>query len=135
VRPLFLDAGFVIALELEDDENHPQARGVWLTVRHERRALLSTSLVVAEVVAFFSRRRRHDLAVAASRKMLFSPGMDLVHVAKPLFMEGWAYFQQRPDKDYSLTDCVSFVLMQERRVREALSFDHHFTQAGFVQLP
>jgi predicted nucleic acid-binding protein len=41
-------------------------------------------------------------------------------------------YQQRPDKDWSLTDCLSFQLMQERGITEALTADHHFEQAGFI---
>ena len=43
-------------------------------------------------------------------------------------------FAARPDKDWSLTDCISFVVMQERNIQDALTADHHFEQAGFVAL-
>lgn len=60
---------------------------------------------------------------------------NIVHVDEELFYEAWGYFQKHKDKKYSLADCVSFVLMQKLEIREALTFDRHFVQAGFVKLP
>jgi hypothetical protein len=51
-----------------------------------------------------------------------------------LFDRGIARFSQRPDKSWSLTDCISFVVMEERGIREALTADHHFGQAGYVPM-
>ena len=50
------------------------------------------------------------------------------------FEQGVELFTNRPDKSWSLTDCISFVVMEEHGVREALTADHHFEQAGFVPL-
>lgn len=58
-----------------------------------------------------------------------------VFVERDLFDAGWAYFCRHADKRYSLTDCISFVVMQERELREALTFDQHFTRAGFEAIP
>ena len=51
-----------------------------------------------------------------------------------LFQEGWSLYEQRPDKEWSLTDCISFVVMQSQRITEALTGDRHFEQAGFSAL-
>ena len=51
-----------------------------------------------------------------------------------LFEEGIKLFEARPDKEWSLTDCISFVVMQREGITEALTGDHHFEQAGFVAL-
>jgi hypothetical protein len=58
----------------------------------------------------------------------------VVAVDDGLFRERLDLFRQRPDKDWSLTDCISFVLMQRERMTQALTADHHFQQAGFVAL-
>jgi hypothetical protein len=47
---------------------------------------------------------------------------------------GWALYADRPDKYWSLTDCISFVVMKDHQITEALTGDHHFEQAGFVAL-
>jgi uncharacterized protein len=58
-----------------------------------------------------------------------------VHVDRDLYEAGWGYFVRHADKRYSLTDCISFIVMQERGLRQALTFDQHFSQAGFEALP
>jgi predicted nucleic acid-binding protein len=52
-----------------------------------------------------------------------------------LFNEGWEYFRRHKDKDYSLTDCISFVVMKTLGMETAFAFDRHFVQAGFQKLP
>jgi predicted nucleic acid-binding protein len=59
----------------------------------------------------------------------------LEQVEEELFRAGWDYLQHRPDKRYSLTDCISFVLMQRVDIVEALAFEVHFLQTGFQILP
>lgn len=80
-------------------------------------------------------RGLHDLAVRIGEDLLNSPTIRLVHVDEQLFLEAWDYFVQHHDQAYSLTDCVSFILMTRLGLRSALTFDHHFTQAGFDRLP
>jgi predicted nucleic acid-binding protein len=58
----------------------------------------------------------------------------LIPPSLELFKRGLAFYSQRPDKDWSLTDCISFVVMEERGVTEALATDRDFIQAGFVTL-
>ena len=64
-----------------------------------------------------------------------SPSIEFIHVDEALFYEGWQYLQKHADKAYSLTDCISFVVMKQRRIKTALTFDRHFVQAGFEKLP
>ena len=47
----------------------------------------------------------------------------------------WSYFQKHQDKSYSLTDCISFVVMRDENINTAFAFDHHFVQAGFSKKP
>jgi predicted nucleic acid-binding protein len=58
----------------------------------------------------------------------------MVPASQELLDRGVTLYRQRPDKDWSLTDCISFVVMRERGITEALTADHHFEQAGFVAL-
>lgn len=63
-----------------------------------------------------------------------NPFVTIVPSTEQLFQEGLVLFEQRPDKEWSLTDCISFVVMQRAGIAEALTGDHHFEQAGFVAL-
>lgn len=131
----FLDTGFLIALELADDQHHATAVATWRDVRKRRATLVTTSFVFDEVVTFFNSRGHHAKAVQIGDALLNSRVARFVHVDEALFAEAWREFSLRPDKRYSLTDCVSFVVMTRLRIKAALAFDRHFTQAGFERLP
>ena len=60
-----------------------------------------------------------------------NPGVTIVSAGKELFDRGVSLYAERPDKAWSLTDCISFVIMQDHGLRDALTGDHHFEQAGF----
>jgi predicted nucleic acid-binding protein len=63
-----------------------------------------------------------------------SPHVDIVHVDLTLDAQAWQLLTERPDKEWSLVDCASFVVMEQRGLLEAFTTDHHFEQAGFVCL-
>lgn len=131
VEPPFLDSGFVIALVLKADQNHSRAQAIWDRVVAERRVFVTTTFVLDEVATFLNSRGEHGLAVEIGDQLLTSPAVEMVDVEVKLVREGWKFFVAHDDKTYSLTDCVSFVLMHMRSLAEALTFDRHFLQAGF----
>ena len=63
-----------------------------------------------------------------------TPGVKIVAPDQALLDRGLALYRARPDKDWSLTDCISFVVMEREKIAEALTADHHFEQAGFLAL-
>ena len=131
----FLDAGYVLALELSDDQHHTDARHHWTELLEASVSLVTTSYIFDEVVTFLNNRRQHSKAVRVGNNLLTASPIQLIHVDEALFYEGWQYFQQQQDKTFSLTDCISFVLMKRLGIVEALTFDKHFVQAGFKKLP
>lgn len=96
---------------------------------------MSTSYVFDKIVTFFNSRARHDKAVEVGNRLLNSSIVNLVQVDKVLFLKGWQYFQKHQDKSYSLTDCISFLVMQQLGIEIALTLDRHFVQAGFQAIP
>ena len=132
---LFVDSGYWIALESADDQNHAKALSYWQSCLEDLPRLVTTSYVLDEVVTFFNRRYHHAKAVELGEVLLQSSLIEMVHVDEALFAEAWQYFAQHADKRYSLTDCVSFVLMRQRNMSTALTFDRHFRQAGYQMLP
>jgi predicted nucleic acid-binding protein len=131
---VFVDTGYLIALEDADDGNHPAA------MRHREGLpsmppLTTTSYVVDEVVTFFNVRGQHAKAVELGEALLSSPSVRMIHVGEDLLARGLELLRERPDKRYSLTDCVSFVVMRERGIATAFAFDRHFEQEGFAREP
>ena len=135
MKPVFLDTGYLIALETSDDQNHLAARRHWRPFSRRLPPLVTTSLVFVEVVTFFNAKGWHSKAVEIGEMLLESPAVTLVQVDEPRLLAAWDYLRQHADKSYSVADCASFLLMHERGIEQALAFDHHFTQAGFRKLP
>jgi predicted nucleic acid-binding protein len=131
MKSVFLDTGYVIALELASDQNHQVALKHWRSVAKSLPLLVTTSYVFDEIVTFFNSRRHHAKAVEIGNRLLKSPSIRLVQVEEDLFHEGWSYFQKHKDKEYSLTDCISFLVMEEFGIDTAFAFDKHLVQAGF----
>jgi predicted nucleic acid-binding protein len=135
MKKLFLDTGYLIALEAVDDQHHNVALAHWQDLSRSLHRLVTTSYIFDEVVTFFNSRNLHAKAVEIGKLLLGSPSVKLVHIDETLFHEAWRYFIQHSDKSYSLTDCASFIVMKRLRVQIALTFDQHFVQAGFEQKP
>jgi len=135
MNAVFLDTGYVLALELSNDQNHRAAVKHWRSIRKRLPPLVTTSYVFDEVVTYFNSRGYHAKAVEVGNRLLTSPSVQFVQVDEGLFKEGWHYFQQHQDKDYSLTDCISFVVMKRFGIETAFAFDQHFVQAGFKRVP
>ena len=129
---LFLDTSYVIAVEAEDDQHHKEAITHWQDLCSPKAPdLVTTSFVFDEIVTFFNSRDLHGKAVETGTRLLSSPSVRFIHVNEALFFDGWHYLQRHHDKTYSLTDCISFLIMERFKISLALAFDRHFIQAGF----
>jgi uncharacterized protein len=132
---ILIDTGYWLALELRNDQNHFRAMQHWQQFLTTFPHVVITSYIFDEVVTFLNSRGYHAKAIQVGNRWLNSPSVQLIHIDETLFRKGWLYFQQYDDKDYSLTDCLSFVVMQDLEIHKAFTFDHHFAQAGFVIEP
>jgi predicted nucleic acid-binding protein len=132
---VFLDTSYLLALELANDQNHARAQAHWRSVVQRLPALVTTTYVFDETVTFFNSRGHHAKAVQVGNNLLHSPSLQLIHVDEALFYAGWQFLERHQDKQYSLTDCISFVVMGQLGIDTVYTFDHHFTQAGFTQVP
>ncbi len=132
---LFLDTSFLIALESKDDQYHATAMKYWQEFGANPAAIVTTTYILDETVTYFNSRGHHKKAVEIGSFLMKSAAVHIVHVDEALFEKGWQYFKRHNDKRYSLTDSISFVVMRQLKIKSALSFDKHFTQAGFIRLP
>ncbi len=96
--------------------------------------LVTTAWVLTEVANHLSYAPNRSVVCSLVDDLRNDPRVTIVAPTMDHFSRGFALYGQRPDKNWSLTDCISFVTMQDRGIREALTGDHHFEQAGFVAL-
>jgi uncharacterized protein len=82
----------------------------------------------------FRKGRDRETFATIVQQLKDDPDTTIVAAEQRLFEQALNLFQSRSDKSWSLTDCTSFVVMQERSLTEALTQDHHFEQAGFIAL-
>lgn len=135
MKTAFVDTSYLIALELQTDQDHKAAKTHWETYREKDQLLVTTSCIFDELVTYLMSRNKHDKAVDVGEKLLLSSAFHLIHIDDDLFNLGWDRFKSRPDKSFSLTDCISFVTMELSEIQTVLTFDKHFSQAGFQVLP
>ena len=114
---------------------HSIAKQHWQGLKNSSLQLVISSYVFDEIVTFLNSRNRHDKAVEIGNRLLSSPTVQIIQVDEILFFEAWQYFQKHDDKSYSLTDCISFLLMDRLSIQVALTFDQHFVQAGYRRVP
>ena len=128
---MFVDTSYWLALVNTGDRHHGRARALALTLRGP---LVTTEAVLIEVGNSLARLRWRRLAVQLLTELRSDPALEVVAVDAALFAQAVELYIARPDKEWGLTDCVSFVVMNGRGIREALAADQHFIQAGFRAL-
>jgi uncharacterized protein len=128
---IFIDTLFVIALINRRDQYHPQALD--LAEQFEGDPLLVTDAVLLEIGNALARSYKQE-AVEIIEQFLAAEEVEVVHLTPRLFAQGFALYKSHQDKAWGLVDCISFIVMREARVNQALTFDQHFVQAGFQAL-
>ena len=127
----FVDTGYWIALTDAGDQHHRRARALAAAVRPP---FVTTDAVLIEVGNTLSAARWRELGIALLDDVRTSPDIEVVPLTPELFDRAVVLYRSRGDKEWGLTDCVSFVVMQERGITDALAADQHFVQAGFRAL-
>ena len=131
---LFADTFYWIALADFSDNSHQRALD--LTAAHASDALVTTDEVLTEYLTFFAaapEAMRREAAVSV-RNILASPAIRVIPQSRASFLAGLDLYIQRPDKGYSLTDCISMQTMRREGLTDVLTNDRHFEQEGFRAL-
>jgi hypothetical protein len=131
---LFADTVYWIGLVRERDEHRGPVL-LWQEWVESRQAKLITTLAVLwECLNGCSHPQLRSRAAALYRLCEADESVEIVGFSPKRMMAARAFYEDRPDKEWSLTDCFSFVVMRDRRRTDALTTDHHFVQAGFRAL-
>jgi hypothetical protein len=128
---VFVDTLFIVALINQRDEYHAKASE--LADLYERQPLLTTDVVLLEIGNALARNFKQQ-AIEVIDDLLGSNEVEIVRLNPQLFDRAYALYKQYQDKEWGLLDCVSFVVMRDAGVSNALTFDQHFVQAGFQAL-
>ena len=129
--PIFIDTVYILALLNTADEHHSQAR---IASQLVQPPFTITEAVLTEIGNALSRQRWWALGFATINDLRNDPAITVLPVDTALFERAFRLYGQRLDKEWGLTDCISFVVMQENGLAQVLTTDHHFTQAGFLNL-
>ncbi len=134
MKQVFADTFFFVALLDRNDDWHERARLASLML--EDTLVVTSDAVIVEFVNFFSNhnaeiRRR---VVKQVHRILAAPEFEVLPMTRTAMLAGLSLHAQRPDRGYSLTDCISMQMMRELGLFDILTHDHHFAQEGFVPL-
>lgn len=128
---VFLDTAYAIALANAKDQFHEKAITVAKQLRLYKTKLITTRAVLLEIGNALSSQRFRAAAVKLLDALEADPTVGIVTVTDDLYSQAFDLYRTRPDKVWGLVDCLSFVVMQERKLISALTTDMHFQQAGF----
>jgi predicted nucleic acid-binding protein len=134
MRTVFADTFYWVALADPRDQSHAEAKALSESLGES--TLVTTEEVLSEFLNFFSQfgSASRQAAVRRVRAILSHPHIQVVGQSHASFLRGLGLYEKRPDKEYSLTDCISMTAMRQASLTEVLTNDHHFAQEGFTIL-
>ncbi len=131
---VFVDSAGFLALWDKSDAHHRAALQLQQKLFARRRQFLTSEYVVDETVTLLLVRHSHRAAADFLDTIDRTEAMRLEWIDPPRFHAAAEWFRKHSDKQWSFTDCASFTIMRELRIRDAFTTDHHFRQAGFTPL-
>ena len=133
---IFIDTSAFLALEDESDQHHKAALQFREQVLRKKRCeVITTSYILDETLTLTRFRIGVKASIDFSKKIRKSEVVKIVQVSREIEEKALDIFEGYEDKNFSFTDCVSFVVMREQGIKEAFAFDQHFDQMGFIRKP
>ena len=131
MEKIFADTFYWIALINPRDDWHQ--RVVALTEKLDRIQIVTTDEILTEILNFLScyGRSTRYRSTQIIQKMIFDPNIQIIPQTHSSFLQGLELYENRLDKEYSLTDCISMQIMAQMGITKILTHDKHFTQEGF----
>ena len=125
---ILVDTGAFFALAVPNDPDHPRARD-WITANADS-LLVTTDYVLDELLTLLKVRQEYQRAERVAAWILDGRLASLEYVTHDDIGAAWDVFRSFKDKEWSFTDCVSYVVMERLQVDTAFAFDDHFRQFG-----
>lgn len=131
---VLVDTAAWIALVNTRDELHGRAEQTMADLRRQNVALITTEFVLLEVSNALCTSAWREKGVKLIDGLRSLADLQILAADTTLLDEGWQLYRSRLDKEWSLTDCTSIVVIQKERIDQVFTSDHHFEQAGFIKL-
>lgn len=131
---LFIDTGFALSLAFASNIHYAKAVELEQEILRQQARLVTTHAVLTEIGNALSREKYRAAAARLLQGFENNPMVEIVPVTSDLYAKAFVLYRQRPDKRWGMTDCISFVVMHEQSITEALAHDIDFEQAGFTAL-
>jgi len=132
---IFIDTGAFLARHLAKDQYHKRAVAFWDIIRKRDEICVTSNFVLDETLTLLGRRAGYRFASQRAKNIYASEALDILRPDRTDELKAIAFFEKFSDHRLSFTDCVSFVLMQNRKIKRVFSFDHHFHLLGFQTFP
>jgi uncharacterized protein len=131
---IFLDAAYAIALSAPSDQYHDLAVTYAEQIELEGTPLITTRAIMLEIGNALAKLRYRNAAIELLDSLEDDPTIEIIPISEELYNHAFQLYRNRQDKEWGLTDCISFVVMKNQKIIDALTTDEHFIQAGFNAL-
>ena len=129
---IFIDTGAFYASKISDDINHSSAKSIEKSISDGKFGkMITTNYILDELYTLLRRNLSHNQTIKIGTAIRKSPNIRTIWILEVIEEKAWSYFKKNQDKEYSFTDCSSFVIMESLGINFAFSYDSHFEQAGF----
>ena len=132
---IYIDTGAFLARHLSRDQYHPQANTYWGAIQKKNEACVTSNFVLDETFTLLGRRAGYNFAAQRARNIYASESLQILRPTGKEELTAIDFFEKYSDQRLSFTDCVSFVLMQSKKIKRIFTFDQHFQLAGFQIYP
>lgn len=131
---IFVDTFAFVAMHVTSEQSHAPVLALMDALINDDTYFVTTDAVLTEFCNGLAKVALRNRAAVAVRAYRARDDFEVVHVTREIFDRAFTLYESRPDKDWGLTDCMSFEVMKSQRIKAALTADHHFGQAGFKTL-
>jgi len=132
---IYIDTGAFLARHLSRDQYHGQANSFWNSIREKGEACTTSNFVLDETFTLLGRRAGYAFAAQRARNIYASEWLKIIRPDKNHELRAIDFFEKYSDHRLSFTDCISFILMQSKKIKRVFTFDHHFQILGFNKYP
>ncbi|MCK5719231.1 MAG: type II toxin-antitoxin system VapC family toxin [Thiomargarita sp.] len=136
MNEIFADTSGWAEFFVKTEPFHVKAKYLMQECYTTKTQVITTNYVLLELVALLTSPLRipRNQQIRVIKTIKTAPWVNIIHIDFSIHEEAWNLLTKRQDKTWSLVDCSSFIIMQQRNILEALTTDHHFEQAGFIRL-